>query len=71
MYENYPFWFTFWTELGYSVVLSPQSKKSIYEMGMDTISSDTACYPAKIVHGHVKWLAEHGLRFIFSPRINY
>ena len=71
MYENYPFWFTFWTHLGYRVVLSPQSKKSIYEMGMDTISSDTACYPAKIVHGHVKWLAEQGLRFIFYPSINY
>ena len=71
MYENYPFWFTFWTHLGYRVILSPQSKKSIYEMGMDTISSDTACYPAKIVHGHVKWLAEQGLRFIFYPSINY
>ena len=71
MYENYPFWFTFWTKLGYRVVLSPQSRKSIYEMGMDTISSDTACYPAKIVHGHIKWLAEHGLKFIFYPSINY
>lgn len=71
MYENYPFWFTFWTKLGYRVVLSPQSRKSIYEMGMDTISSDTACYPAKIVHGHIKWLAEHGQKFIFYPSINY
>ena len=71
MYENYPFWFTFWTKLGYRVILSPQSRKSIYELGMDTISSDTACYPAKIVHGHIKWLAEHGLKFIFYPSINY
>jgi len=71
MYENYPFWFTFWTKLGYRVILSPQSRKSIYELGMDTISSDTACYPAKIVHGHIKWLAEHGQKFIFYPSINY
>ena len=71
IYENYPFWFTFWTQLGYRVVLSPQSRKSIYEMGMDTISSDTACYPAKLVHGHVKWLMEDGQKFIFYPSINY
>lgn len=71
MYENYPFWFTFWTQLGYRVVLSPQTRKSIYEMGMDTISSDTACYPAKLVHGHIKWLMENGEKFIFYPSINY
>ncbi len=71
MYENYPFWHTFFTELGYSVVLSPQSKKSIYEMGMDTISSDTACYPAKLVHGHIKSLIRDGHKLIFYPSINY
>lgn len=71
IYENYPFWFTFWTQLGFRVVLSPQSRKSIYEMGMDTISSDTACYPAKLVHGHIKWLMEDGQKFIFYPSINY
>ncbi|MCF0143660.1 MAG: 2-hydroxyacyl-CoA dehydratase [Firmicutes bacterium] len=71
LYENYPFWFTFWTQLGYRVVISPASKKAIYEMGMDTISSDTACYPAKLVHGHIKWLMEEGLKFIFYPSINY
>ncbi|MDR3364225.1 MAG: acyl-CoA dehydratase activase-related protein [Clostridiales Family XIII bacterium] len=58
MHENYPFWFTFFTALGFSVVLSPQSTKQIYEMGMDTISSDTACYPAKLVHGHIRWLCD-------------
>jgi len=46
MYENYPFWFTFFTKLGFRVILSPYSNKEIYENGMDTISSDTACYPA-------------------------
>ncbi|MDO4860114.1 MAG: acyl-CoA dehydratase activase-related protein [Bacillota bacterium] len=71
MYENYPFWFTFFTKLGFSVKLSPPSSKAIYERGMDTISSDTACYPAKLVHGHIKWLVEHGVKWIFYPSINY
>ncbi len=71
MYENYPFWFTFFDSLGYRVVLSPQSNKSIYEGGMETISSDTACYPAKLVHGHIKWLVRHGVKWIFYPSINY
>ncbi|MDR0357202.1 MAG: acyl-CoA dehydratase activase, partial [Clostridiales Family XIII bacterium] len=71
MYENYPFWFTFFTRLGFRVVLSPPSSKSIYEKGMDTISSDTICYPAKLVHGHVKWLAENGIKRIFYPSVNY
>ena len=71
MYENYPFWFTFFTQLGYRVIISPQSKKSIYELGMDTISSYTACYPAKIVHGHIKALINEGYKFIFYPSINY
>ena len=71
MYENYPFWHTFFTELGYRVVLSPTSSKEMYEKGMETISSDTACYPAKMVHGHVKWLVQNGLKWIFYPSINY
>ncbi len=71
MYENYPFWFTLFTELGYRVVLSPPSSKEMYENGMDTIASDTACYPAKLVHGHIKWLVEHGIKNIFYPSINY
>lgn len=71
MYENYPFWFTFFTRLGFQVVLSPQSSKKIYEGGMDTISSDTACYPAKLVHGHIRWLVDAGVKWIFYPSINY
>jgi len=71
LYENYPFWFTFFTKLGFSVVLSPVSSKALYEMGMDTISSDTACYPAKLVHGHVKWLVENDVKLIFYPSINH
>lgn len=71
MYENYPFWFVLFTRLGFSVMLSPASSKDIYEKGMETISSDTACYPAKLVHGHIKWLAEHGASWIFYPSINY
>ncbi len=71
MYENYPFWFTFFTELGFRVVLSPQSSKEMYEQGMETISSDTACYPAKLVHGHVKWLVDNDIKWIFYPSINY
>lgn len=71
LYENYPFWFTFFTELGFSVLLSPPSSKSIYELGMDTIPSDTVCYPAKLVHGHIKWLAQNGAQVIFYPSIKF
>jgi predicted CoA-substrate-specific enzyme activase len=71
MYEDYPFWFRFFTELGFRVELSPLSSKKIYEGGIETISSDTACYPAKLVHGHVQWLVDHGFKFIFYPCINY
>ncbi|MCE2603993.1 acyl-CoA dehydratase activase-related protein, partial [Pseudomonas aeruginosa] len=71
MYENYPFWFVFFTELGFRVQLSPPSSKELYESGMETISSDTACYPAKLVHGHIKWLVDQGVKWIFYPSINY
>jgi predicted CoA-substrate-specific enzyme activase len=71
MYEDYPFWHAFFTKLGFRVVLSPSSTKKIYEEGMDTISSDTACYPAKMVHGHIKWLVNSGVKRIFYPCINY
>ena len=71
MYENYPFWHVLFKRLGFSVMLSPPSNKDIYEKGMETISSDTVCYPAKLVHGHVKWLVEHGAKWIFYPSINY
>lgn len=71
MYENYPFWHTFFSELKFKVMLSPVSSKSLYEMGMETISSDTACYPAKLVHGHIKWLVDNGAKLIFYPCLNY
>ena len=71
MYENYPFWHALFSHLGYRVILSPPSSKSLYEGGMETISSDTACYPAKMVHGHIKWLVNQGIEKIFYPSINY
>ncbi len=71
LYENYPFWFTFFTELGFRVELSPGSTKKIYEQGMETIASDTACYPAKLVHGHIKALIDSGVKRIFYPGINH
>lgn len=67
MYENYPFWFTFFTALGYRVILSPPSSRQLYELGMDTISSDTACYPAKLSNGHVVALVNQGVKRIFFP----
>jgi predicted CoA-substrate-specific enzyme activase len=69
MYENYPFWFTFFTELGFKVELSPISSRIIYESGMDTIASDTICYPAKLVHGHIAALAKKNIKHIFYPCI--
>lgn len=71
MYENFPFWFTLFTSLKFRVELSPPSSKVIYEKGMDTISSDTACYPAKLVHGHIKALVDNGVKWIFYPCLNF
>jgi predicted CoA-substrate-specific enzyme activase len=71
MYELYPFWYTFFTELGYRVVLSPLSSRKIYEMGIETIPSENECYPAKLVHGHVEWLIDKGIKYIFYPCIPY
>ncbi len=71
MYENYPFWYTFLTELGYRVILSPKSSKAIYALGIESIPSDTECYPAKMSHGHVMWLIKSGLKTIFYPCIPY
>ena len=56
MYENYPFWHTFFTKLGYRVVLSPVSSRKIYELGIESIPSESECYPAKLAHGHISWL---------------
>ncbi len=71
MYENYPFWFTFFNQLKYRVVLSPLSSKKIYELGIDSIPSESECYPAKLVHGHIEWLIERKVDFIYYPCIAY
>ncbi len=71
MYENYPFWHTFFTKLGYQIVLSPTSNRKIYEMGIESIPSESECYPAKLVHGHIKWLIDQGISYIFYPSIPY
>lgn len=69
LYENYPFWFTFFTALGFRVELSPESNRRIFELGMDTIPSDTACYPAKLAHGHIMALVSKHVKHIFYPCI--
>lgn len=71
MYENYPFWFTFFTKLKYEVVLSPESTHEVYEQGIESIPSESECYPAKLAHGHVKWLLQHNIPFIFYPCVPY
>ncbi|BFL47785.1 2-hydroxyacyl-CoA dehydratase [Lactonifactor longoviformis] len=71
MFENYPFWHTFFTELKYQVVLSPTSTRKIYELGIESIPSESECYPAKLAHGHVTWLIKQGVKFIFYPCIPY
>ena len=71
MFENYPFWFTFFTKLKYQVVLSPTSTRKIYELGIESIPSESECYPAKLAHGHVTWLLKQGVKFIFYPCIPY
>ncbi|MDT2603625.1 acyl-CoA dehydratase activase-related protein [Enterococcus dongliensis] len=69
MYENYPLWHTFFSDLGFRVKLSPRSNKALYEQGMETIPSDTACYPAKITHGHIQALIDSGVPRIFYPGV--
>ncbi len=71
LYENYPFWYTFFTKLGYRVVLSPASTHKIYELGIESIPSESECYPAKLAHGHIMWLLKEGVNFIFYPCIPY
>ena len=71
MFENYPLWFTFFTKLGYQVVLSPTSTRKIYELGIESIPSESECYPAKLAHGHVEWLLKQGVKYIFYPCIPY
>ncbi|NDL67977.1 2-hydroxyacyl-CoA dehydratase [Anaerotalea alkaliphila] len=71
MFESYPFWHTFFTEMGFRVVLSPHSSKKVYEEGIETIPSESACYPAKLVHGHIMHLIGRGVRRIFYPCVPY
>ncbi|WP_068781123.1 2-hydroxyacyl-CoA dehydratase [Paenibacillus sp. GM2] len=71
MYENYPFWHTFFTKLGYCVILSPRSSKKLYERGMESIPSESVCYPAKLTHGHVDSLIDQKVDFIFYPSVVY
>ena len=71
MYENLPFWFTLLTHLNFQVVLSPESSRKLYLKGQRTIPSDTVCYPAKLLHGHVEALVEAGVDNIFYPCMPY
>jgi predicted nucleotide-binding protein (sugar kinase/HSP70/actin superfamily) len=71
MYENLPFWYALFTKLNFEVVLSPESSRSIYLKGQHTIPSDTVCYPAKLLHGHVEALVEAGVDAIWYPCMSY
>ena len=71
MYENLPFWFELFTRLNFEVVLSPESSRKLYIKGQRTIPSDTVCYPAKLLHGHVQALVEAGVDAIFYPCMSY
>jgi len=71
MYENYPFWFTFFNKLSFRVELSPESSRNIYELGMETMPSESVCYPAKLAHGHIMSLVDKGIKFIFYPCVAY
>jgi predicted CoA-substrate-specific enzyme activase len=71
IYENYPFWHTFFTELKFRVELSPRSLKKIYELGIETMPSESVCYPAKLAHGHIMSLVNKGIKFIFYPCLPY
>ena len=71
MYENLPFWFAFFTKLNFEVVLSPESSRKLYLKGQHTIPSDTVCYPAKLLHGHVEALAETKPDAIWYPCMSY
>ncbi len=67
MYEDYPFWFTFFTELGFRVIISEKSTRKTYEKGMESMPSESVCYPAKLSHGHVESLIDQGIKTIFYP----
>ena len=71
MYENYPFWHAFFTELGFSVVLSDQSTKKTYEAGIESMPSESVCYPAKLSHGHIMNLLKKDPDFIWYPCVRW
>ena len=71
MYENYPFWFTLLTSLGFKVMISGRSSHELFETGIESIVSENICYPAKLVHGHIKWLLNKGMKTIFYPCVSY
>ncbi len=71
LFELYPFYYTFFTELGFEVLHSPESSRELYLLGQSTISSDTACYPAKLMHGHIQALIDQGIDTIFYPCMSY
>jgi len=71
MYEDYPFWFTFLTNLKFRVILSEKSTRKTYEKGIESMPSESVCYPAKLSHGHIMSLLEQGIKTIFYPCIPY
>lgn len=71
MYEDYPFWFTFLTKLGFRVIISEKSNRKTYEKGIESMPSESVCYPAKLAHGHVMSLIKQGIKTIFYPCIPY
>ncbi len=71
MYEQLPIWAGFFEKLGFEVVLSEKSSRKLYFLGQHTVASDTACYPAKLIHGHVESLLDKGVDFIFMPCESY
>ncbi len=71
MYEDFPFWAVLFKELKFHLVTSPNSTRKIYELGIESIPSESECYPAKLAHGHISWLIQHGVTRIFYPCIPY
>lgn len=71
MYEDFPFWFTFFTNLGFRVIISEKSTRKTYEKGIESMPSESVCYPAKLAHGHIMSLIEQGIHTIFYPCIPY
>ena len=68
-WETMPFWTVFWKSLGFRVKVSPASTRKLYEDGLSAVTSDTVCFPAKLVHGHIRSLARSGVDRIFMPSI--